>query len=75
MEWKDERAEEGGRRSRDRKANKEGRELISGLEEAGWYIFNECGKGDEESDWTYAGGRGEFVLDYVIGDEEVWEKE
>lgn len=50
MEWKDERGEEGGRRSRDRKVNKEGRELISGLEEAGWYIFNECGKGDEGSD-------------------------
>lgn len=29
------------RRSRDRKANKEGRVLVSGLEEAGWYIFNE----------------------------------
>lgn len=23
---------------------------------------------------TYAGGRGESVLDYVIGDEEVWER-
>lgn len=74
VEWKDERGEEGGRRSRDRKVNKEGRELINGLEEAGWYIFNGCGKGDEESDWTYAGGRGEFVLDYVIRDEEVWER-
>lgn len=62
------------RRSRDRKANKEGRVLVSGLEEAGWYIFNECGKGDEKGDWTYAEGRGESVLDYVIGDEEVWER-
>lgn len=45
---------------------------MDGLEEAGWYIFNGCGKGDEEGEWTYAGGRGESVLDYVIGDEEVW---
>lgn len=48
--------------------------MINGLEKAGWYIFNGCRKGDEESDWTYAGGRGEFVLDYVIGDEEIWER-
>lgn len=50
------------RRSRDRKANKEGRVLVSGLEEAGWYIFNECGKGDEKGDWTYAGEGGNLYL-------------
>lgn len=27
--------------------DREGRYLINGLVEAGWYIFNECGKGDE----------------------------
>lgn len=53
--------------------NKEGRVLVSGIEEVGWFIFNECGKGDEEGEWTYAGVRGVSVLDYVIGDEEVWE--
>lgn len=60
MECKDERGEEGERTSRDRKVNKEGRELISGLEEAGWYIFNGCGKGDKESDWTGMQEEGEI---------------
>lgn len=27
--------------------DREGRYLINGLAEAGWYIFNGCGKGDE----------------------------
>lgn len=62
------------RRSRDRKMNKEGSVLVSGLEQVWWYIFNRCGKGDEEGEWTYAGGREESVLDYVIGDKEVWER-
>jgi len=69
-----EREEERGRRSKDKKINREGRYLLEALEEAGWWIFNGGGKGDEDGEWTYAGGRGESVLDYVIGDEEVWEK-
>lgn len=39
-----------GRRSRDRKVNKEGSVLVSGLEQVWWYIFNRCGKGDQEGD-------------------------
>jgi len=45
-----------GRRSKDKKVNREGRYLVEALEEAGWFIFNEGGKGDEEGEWTYAGG-------------------
>ena len=48
----------GGRRSKDKKVNKEGRFLLEALEEAGWWIFNGGGKGDEEGEWRYAGGRG-----------------
>lgn len=66
--------EERGQRSKDKKGNREGRLLIEALEEAGWWIFNGRGKGDEEGEWTYAGGRGEKVLDYVMGNEEIWEK-
>lgn len=66
--------EKGGRKSRDRKMNGEGRYMLEALEEAGWFIFNGEKKGDEEGEWTYAGGRGESVIDYMIGDEEVWEK-
>jgi len=66
--------EKGGRRSRDRNVNREGRYLVEALEEAGKFIFNGGGKADEEGEWTYAGRKGESVIDYVIGDEEVWEK-
>lgn len=54
--------------------SKEGRWLVIKLEEIGWYIFNGCGKGDKEGAWTYSGGREDSILDYVIGDGEVWEK-
>lgn len=37
-----------GRRSKDNKVNEEGRFLVEALEEAGWWIFNEEGKRDEE---------------------------
>ncbi|KAL6268235.1 hypothetical protein P5V15_001349 [Pogonomyrmex californicus] len=58
----------------DGKINKEDRWLVGKLEEVGWYIFNGCGKGDRKSAWTYSGGRGHSVLDYVIEDREVWEE-
>lgn len=73
-EGRDERGKEEERKSKDKKINKEGRFLVERLEEVGWYIFNGCGKGDMEEMWTYAGARGESVLDYVIGDGEVWDR-
>jgi len=73
-EGKDERGKEEGRKSRDKKINREGRVLVEKLEEIGWFIYNGCGKGDREGMWTYAGARGESVLDYVIGDGEVWDR-
>lgn len=51
--------------------NKDGRRLIQVIEERGWQIFNENIKGDEKGECTYTGGRGETVIDYVIGDREV----
>lgn len=33
--------------------------------------YNGYVKGNEERDWTYTKGRGESVIDYVLGDEEV----
>lgn len=53
-------------------ANKKSRWLMGKLEEVGWCIFNGCEKGDEEGAWTYAGGRGSSVVDYVIGSRDVW---
>ncbi|KAL6421353.1 hypothetical protein ACFW04_014690 [Cataglyphis niger] len=60
--------EEGvGRRSRNKKMNKEGKELLRWIEKAGWTIFNGCTKGDGK--WTYTGGSGNSV-DYVMGDKD-----
>ncbi|XP_071572354.1 uncharacterized protein [Temnothorax nylanderi] len=75
--WEEEierRDEDRGRRSKDKKINKEGRKLLEFIEERGWMILNGGTKGDEEGEYTYTGGRGETVIDYVIGEEEVREK-
>jgi len=62
------------RRSKDGKINKEGKKLISFLEERGWGILNGCTKGDEEGEYTFIGGKGSTVIDYILGDEELREK-
>jgi len=60
--------EEGSRKSKDKKVNKEGKLLLERIGELGWVIWNGDIKGDEEGDWTYTGGRGESVIDYVLGE-------
>ncbi|XP_024877156.1 golgin subfamily A member 6-like protein 22, partial [Temnothorax curvispinosus] len=70
----EERVEGGGRRSKDKKINGDGRKLLEFIEERGWMILNGGVKGDEEGEFTYTGGRGETVIDYVIGEEEVRER-
>lgn len=62
------------RKSKDGKINKEGRRLIEFLEERGWGILNGCTNGDEEGEYTFTGGKGCTVIDYVLGDEEVRDK-
>jgi len=46
--------------------NAEERLLLGRIEELGWIIWNGDMKGDEEEEWTYMGGRGESVIDYVL---------
>ncbi|KMQ85641.1 hypothetical protein RF55_15674 [Lasius niger] len=65
--------EGGGRVSMDKKVNGDGRLLVSKLEEVGWEIMNGGVAGDEKGNWTYTGGRGQTVIDYVIGSGEVRE--
>lgn len=60
-----------GRMSKDKVKNKEGEKLVRLVEEKGWSIFNGNIAGDEEGEFTFTGGRGCTVIDYVIGDEEV----
>lgn len=59
------------RKSKDGKMNKEGKKLIEVIEEKGWSIFNGNISGDEEGEYTFTGGKGCTVIDYVMGDEEV----
>jgi len=66
--------EDGKRKSKDKKINEEGRKLLRMLGEVGWTILNGNVKGDEEGEFTYTGGRGETVIDYVISDEGLREK-
>ncbi|EZA50916.1 hypothetical protein X777_10743, partial [Ooceraea biroi] len=67
----EEEQEGGGRRSKDKKVNKEGRVMINFLEDRGWSLFNGNIKGDEDGEFTFTGGRGCTVIDYVMGDLEV----
>lgn len=58
--------EEGGRRSKDRRVNKERRRLMEFIEEKGWKIFNGNIEGDEEGEFIFTGGKGTTVIDYVL---------
>ena len=60
--------EERSRESKDRKTTGEGRKLVRMLGEAGWEILNVNIAGDEEGEFTYTGGKGKTVIDYVLGD-------
>lgn len=72
IEYEEENKKEAkGRSSEDKVINKNRRRLIQVIEEKGWQIFNGNIKWDEKEEWTYTGGRGETVIDHVIGDREV----
>ncbi|XP_024868964.1 caldesmon-like [Temnothorax curvispinosus] len=44
------------------------------IEERGLMILNDGMKGDEKGEYTYTGGKGETVIDYIISDEDSREK-
>lgn len=58
-----------GRRHENRRMQKASSCLCGFLREYGWAILNGDTEGDEEGEWTYTGGRGESVIDYVVEDE------
>src|SRR5436190_10980259 len=66
--------EERKRKSRDEVMKGEGRKIVNFIGEMGWSIFNGDMRGDEEGEWTFTGGRGNTVIDYVIGNKECREK-
>ncbi|XP_067208522.1 golgin subfamily A member 6-like protein 22 [Linepithema humile] len=62
------------RKSKDKKINREGRVMVEFLEERGCGILNGCTEGEEEGEFTFTGGKGNTVIDYVIADEDTREK-
>ncbi|KYN30070.1 hypothetical protein ALC57_00472 [Trachymyrmex cornetzi] len=62
------------RRSRDNRKNKGRAKLVEFIRVRGWSILNENIKGNEEGNWTYTGGRGDSVIDYVLVDKETREE-
>ncbi len=67
-EW-DKEKDEGKSKSKDRTENKEGKKLLELVEEKGWKILNGNTEGDKEGEYTYIGGQGRSVIDYVICNE------
>lgn len=65
--------EEVGRRFKNRKMDWEGKRLVKFIEEKGWEIFNGNVVRDEEGEYTFTGGRGNTVMDYIMGGREVKE--
>jgi len=62
------------RRSMDKTISKEGRRLVECIRERGWWVLNGGIRGDEEGTWTFSGGRGESVIDYVLMNEDMEEE-
>jgi len=68
-------SEDEGKRNRnlkDRKMNRKEKLLMEFLEER--EILNGCTIGDEEGEFTFTGGKGNTVIDYVLEDEEMRER-
>ncbi|EZA56066.1 hypothetical protein X777_03893 [Ooceraea biroi] len=68
----EEKEEGGGRKSKDGKVREE-RILLNFLVEKGWVLFNGNTRGDERGEFTFTGGKGCTVIDYIIGDREIRE--
>jgi len=54
--------------------DREDRKLIEFVEEKGWEIFNGNMRGDEEGEYTFTGGKGNTVIDYIMGSKDVKEE-
>jgi len=54
------------RKTKDRVVNAEGRKLVNWIEENGWSIFNGSMRGDEEGEYTFTGGKGNTIIDFII---------
>lgn len=55
------------RKSKDRRLDREGKIMVKFLEERGWCIYNGMVRGNGEGEYTFTGGRGNTVIDYILG--------
>lgn len=65
---------EGIRRSKNEKINGEKRKLCGFLGELEWSIVSGSVEGEEEREWTFTEGRGESIIDYVLGNKQTRER-
>lgn len=59
------------RQSKDGKVNREERMLVEFIKKRGWSIFNGNINRNEKGEYTFMGGIGRSVIDYIIGDRNV----
>lgn len=45
--------------------------MVEFIEKRGWCIYNRVVRGDKEGEYTFTGGKGNTVIDYIIKDIEV----
>lgn len=64
-----------GRRIKDKVINNGGRNLAEWIQEEGLYVLNGAMEDDWEGKFTYVGYRGNTVIDYVMTNEKVYDKE
>ena len=60
------------RKNKDTTISNEGRSLIEVIQSKVWYILNGQTIGDADGNFTYAGARGNSVIDYVIVNDKAW---
>lgn len=48
--------------------------MIRSLEKRGWGIINGLVRADKDEEYTFTEGNGNTVINYVVGDEEMWEE-
>lgn len=57
-----------------KKIDRERKKLLEFIENRRWEIFNENIEGDKKGEFTYTEGRGNTVIDYIIGERETKER-
>lgn len=65
----DDQAGEGNRKSKDKTIGVGAEKMVELVSEVGGRILNGTTEGDREGEFTYVGGRGSLVIDYIFVNE------